>query len=158
MLCGILTRNITRSWLRSLPKSWKNTGASTSVSYTHLDVYKRQFVDRFAIKNLIPDQANIIKVMLFNSIAKKVNFTPEAVSYTHLDVYKRQVPLHAGTKPGCLNTSFARNSPGTPGRTWTCQRKLEFCLLYTSINTSALEASFKNSSKTSFGCEPCILR
>ena len=37
---------------------------------------KLTFVDRFAIKNLIPDQANIIKGMLFNSIAKKVDFTP----------------------------------------------------------------------------------
>ena len=40
---------------------------------------KLTFVDRFAIKNLIPDQANIIKGMLFNSIAKKVNFTPEEI-------------------------------------------------------------------------------
>ena len=40
---------------------------------------KLTFVDRFAIKNLIPDQANIIKGMLFNSIAQKVNFTPEEI-------------------------------------------------------------------------------
>ena len=37
------------------------------------------FVDRIAIKNLIPERVNMIKGMLFNSIAQKVDFTPEEI-------------------------------------------------------------------------------
>lgn len=38
------------------------------------------FVDRIAIKNLIPERVNMIKGMLFISIAKKVDFTPEEIT------------------------------------------------------------------------------
>ena len=41
---------------------------------------KLTFVDRIAIKNLIPERVNMIKGMLFNSIAQKVDFTPEEIS------------------------------------------------------------------------------
>ena len=50
-----------------------------AVSYTHLDVYKRQEYDQA----LPPDAGSLPRV------------SPEAVSYTHLDVYKRQV-AHSG--------------------------------------------------------------
>ena len=49
-----------------------------SVSYTHLDVYKRQI---FALVQLQPAQFFILMKQAHNT---------EAVSYTHLDVYKRQ--------------------------------------------------------------------
>ena len=51
-----------------------------SVSYTHLDVYKRQTLDRMATKD--PEHVNT-----FLSLAG-ICYMP--VSYTHLDVYKRQ--------------------------------------------------------------------
>ena len=37
------------------------------------------FVDRIAIKDLVPERVNMIKGMLFNSIAQKVDFTPEEI-------------------------------------------------------------------------------
>ena len=73
-----------------------------SVSYTHLDVYKRQLMTfsenkedvnetRFMIYN--PDASetekkNYIKnqIVKFKNLQRKMS-----VSYTHLDVYKRQV-------------------------------------------------------------------
>ena len=69
-----------------------------SVSYTHLDVYKRQGFYRtgkmFAFMNfdMKPDIITFAKgvtcgyVQLGGCIVSK-----KAVSYTHLDVYKRQV-------------------------------------------------------------------
>ena len=51
-------------------------GDGTSVSYTHLDVYKRQFCGR------MPDVPRPIQY------GRMVYCRP--VSYTHLDVYKRQ--------------------------------------------------------------------
>ena len=52
------------------------------VSYTHLDVYKRQYVINAAA--LYCDE-------LADTVGKKYfrNY-PRTVSYTHLDVYKRQ--------------------------------------------------------------------
>ncbi|WP_303181892.1 hypothetical protein [uncultured Butyricimonas sp.] len=43
------------------------------------------FVDRIAIKSLIPERVNMIKGMLFRSIAQKVNFTPEEVTRHKLE-------------------------------------------------------------------------
>ena len=55
-----------------------------AVSYTHLDVYKRQLV------NL--DKSNAEQQL--NKFMKDMNPVAfESVSYTHLDVYKRQL-LH----------------------------------------------------------------
>ena len=51
-----------------------------SVSYTHLDVYKRQG---------IPSVVYGLVGMILLVPAIRVAFDP--VSYTHLDVYKRQV-------------------------------------------------------------------
>ena len=55
----------------------------TSVSYTHLDVYKRQCLS-IALSGTSPH-------IVFNIQASTLAiFSIYAVSYTHLDVYKRQ--------------------------------------------------------------------
>ena len=56
----------------------------STVSYTHLDVYKRQ--DLFWLENL--NLRGGFKKTIMDYIAGKY---PDPVSYTHLDVYKRQV-------------------------------------------------------------------
>ena len=68
--------------------SWK------AVSYTHLDVYKRQLLVLIAIVSTlspnfftINNLFNILQQTSVNAIMA-VGMTP--VSYTHLDVYKRQ--------------------------------------------------------------------
>ena len=75
-----------------------------AVSYTHLDVYKRQVT---AFVSPIRKLANFAE-MFSNGFAGLHRFielmatepsiqdAPDAVSYTHLDVYKRQV-LHGIT-------------------------------------------------------------
>ena len=55
----------------------------TPVSYTHLDVYKRQGQDRF------PVHAGGFDLYLPRQHRRHT----EPVSYTHLDVYKRQVMM-----------------------------------------------------------------
>ena len=63
-----------------------------SVSYTHLDVYKRQITDHTDVDRTIPDRD-----LIYNKHIEIVNEYKmfdeyyNAVSYTHLDVYKRQV-------------------------------------------------------------------
>ena len=54
-----------------------------SVSYTHLDVYKRQA--SYAIEGDAEEVKSLYKLM------KRLQEQKEPVSYTHLDVYKRQV-------------------------------------------------------------------
>ena len=62
-----------------------------AVSYTHLDVYKRQVSDRplrapcAEIKYSSTSRPSRKLDLIGNSIVR-----PDAVSYTHLDVYKRQ--------------------------------------------------------------------
>ena len=65
------------------------------VSYTHLDVYKRQHLylshdgkTEKAKNGLMPFFEELVQWIEENCDARKVNFI--AVSYTHLDVYKRQ--------------------------------------------------------------------
>ena len=61
------------------------------VSYTHLDVYKRQILNR-VITNITIKIQPIASVGIF--LCKPSNnrvVEPGPVSYTHLDVYKRQV-------------------------------------------------------------------
>ena len=57
-----------------------------SVSYTHLDVYKRQVIG-FASEGSEHGQDNIEEAM---KIAEMKGLKAVPVSYTHLDVYKRQ--------------------------------------------------------------------
>ena len=59
----------------------------TPVSYTHLDVYKRQ-----AITHPEPN-LNLLDRFLVMMGIQGVPVTICSVSYTHLDVYKRQFPL-----------------------------------------------------------------
>ena len=65
------------------------------VSYTHLDVYKRQLVCRFQqfrIKNLGSlHQSIIIPADSHTAFPFHTANGLHPVSYTHLDVYKRQV-------------------------------------------------------------------
>ena len=73
----------------------------TPVSYTHLDVYKRQAIDMIShclqrndlgeIGDVRP-RANGYRIQFFyegSLISNRRSIAP--VSYTHLDVYKRQV-------------------------------------------------------------------
>ena len=80
-----------------------------AVSYTHLDVYKRQLLDSYA---MVHDETNstvgVQQPVLFQTtnISNKITYNPNTgyfsipeagiytVSYTHLDVYKRQVLLN----------------------------------------------------------------
>ena len=68
------------------------------VSYTHLDVYKRQVTrltgDVTNIQNSISGgmrPACRAPVMMITAIAVSFYINKEPVSYTHLDVYKRQL-------------------------------------------------------------------
>ena len=72
-------------------------GSLYAVSYTHLDVYKRQYMFCFTFngdhRNIIGSQFFRGKSMAennksFNLISHQLVQIP--VSYTHLDVYKRQ--------------------------------------------------------------------
>ena len=56
------------------------------VSYTHLDVYKRQKVHR-PFATILPSDND--KLFIGHTNAHLPHFI-QAVSYTHLDVYKRQ--------------------------------------------------------------------
>ena len=65
--------------------------APTPVSYTHLDVYKRQGLWRINKESgkLEPFVAEVIKFGV-RSLLTDAQETLYTVSYTHLDVYKRQ--------------------------------------------------------------------
>ena len=60
-------------------QQWK-----TAVSYTHLDVYKRQMFVRVTAKAGTKEAA----ALLCEPVTKEI--VAISVSYTHLDVYKRQ--------------------------------------------------------------------
>ena len=59
-------------------------GVSIPVSYTHLDVYKRQPKERCQVVK----PGDVVKIKDTQIIVVD-SFDP--VSYTHLDVYKRQI-------------------------------------------------------------------
>ena len=73
---------------------------TATVSYTHLDVYKRQikYKKRGAFQR--PTQPNLCYFFLRLRMCRKTR----PVSYTHLDVYKRQAQ-----KDDLLNPENARN-------------------------------------------------
>ena len=73
----------------------KNSGNASpspeAVSYTHLDVYKRQAIPSDNTIPAIPDIVSAAwKDERIPSVKKKLRINAP-VSYTHLDVYKRQV-------------------------------------------------------------------
>ena len=91
------------SWL---PAS--RTGCTpASVSYTHLDVYKRQGLNPgpgYPIQNLQTIFCGL-QVLLLRRLpqpASTLSLNPTAVSYTHLDVYKRQ-PMYSSMAPRLPN-------------------------------------------------------
>ena len=59
-------------------------GGSSPVSYTHLDVYKRQ---QYKFVNKLNDTYKGVDI----DVDDEGSYYLNAVSYTHLDVYKRQV-------------------------------------------------------------------
>ena len=66
-----------------------------SVSYTHLDVYKRQTEGRAKqiieyMKNVLQDTTSIELWHVWLMDYYEFEDRPVTVSYTHLDVYKRQ--------------------------------------------------------------------
>ena len=66
-----------------------DTGGLPPVSYTHLDVYKRQVYPRSLRKGVVlMTNFEIISVVV--NIIFIIIATIDTVSYTHLDVYKRQ--------------------------------------------------------------------
>ena len=66
-----------------------------AVSYTHLDVYKRQIVALACMQNAAFPHALRDQWQRVVGVLQQRQHTHKAVSYTHLDVYKRQV-----LKPG----------------------------------------------------------
>ena len=62
----------------------KTGTVSGPVSYTHLDVYKRQVIRQFG-----ENTRAVYAKVLISMEETRSGFTP--VSYTHLDVYKRQM-------------------------------------------------------------------
>ena len=69
-------------------KTWKEMLA---VSYTHLDVYKRQIVYQILLQGWLAGKAFAVCRDGGGYRQVKRNGGIGAVSYTHLDVYKRQV-------------------------------------------------------------------
>ena len=63
-----------------------------SVSYTHLDVYKRQGIDGSMLET---DFQMWFYKQWFEKVIEMNQNQIKAVSYTHLDVYKRQVQVTA---------------------------------------------------------------
>ena len=95
------------------------------VSYTHLDVYKRQ---AFEASN---DRVDIMEAEGLDFLKEQgmtvYEPTEEAVSYTHLDVYKRQGParflrLRFGSAcaawAGSIQPALLPRRGGNSGRSW----------------------------------------
>ena len=62
-----------------------------SVSYTHLDVYKRQDQERSAVCLKYARKMDLQLIVCVPDERLQSLIRNVAVSYTHLDVYKRQV-------------------------------------------------------------------
>ena len=67
---------------------WTGARKPETVSYTHLDVYKRQLSTTSPPTGVAPPHNPVLPPC--GTIGTPVTPTPETVSYTHLDVYKRQ--------------------------------------------------------------------
>ena len=85
---------------------FKTSSTSAPVSYTHLDVYKRQVVayncetgpseiiNHLQNGLLVENQNKEAMIAAINTFSEDKNLylhCKKAVSYTHLDVYKRQI-------------------------------------------------------------------
>ena len=85
----------------------------TPVSYTHLDVYKRQVhtagksKQDLAAAHLFSDGGNgRLAEIVHRPVAVGVTDRIETVSYTHLDVYKRQRPTTSKVAVPSVRFSF----------------------------------------------------
>ena len=78
--------------------------AVVPVSYTHLDVYKRQELELTCEQLEVQPPAAEELLGLFKKYEFK-RWTADAVSYTHLDVYKRQADSTASTLSGSARSS-----------------------------------------------------
>ena len=65
------------------------TSGATTVSYTHLDVYKRQAIGTVVLAQVDRHSQNRLCHILGGQI-RAIGELDAPVSYTHLDVYKRQ--------------------------------------------------------------------
>ena len=83
-----------------------------SVSYTHLDVYKRQMLTVGTVENV----ALVCPMSFVFSGSCRVKVYSVPVSYTHLDVYKRQNTARA-------STCFVMRLKATICRTTFCTAK-----------------------------------
>ena len=66
------------------------TDGSQPVSYTHLDVYKRQ-AHTLDYRELLPVLTVFLGTGIRSGELAGLTWNDIAVSYTHLDVYKRQL-------------------------------------------------------------------
>ena len=71
--------------------------SSTAVSYTHLDVYKRQSENTsvaYTSTKLLKEQLDSVRsmILVIGGLIGCIMAFAGPVSYTHLDVYKRQDP------------------------------------------------------------------
>ena len=133
--------------------------AATTVSYTHLDVYKRQAKDmKEAVRQSVEAGLNVrctfrspdSFVLPLRELVKEGGLSEEAVSYTHLscscDVSDLHTHFHCATcnKPFCftniptpvvkLPQGFTLNSINyvLKGLCPDCAAEVNRCLLYTS--------------------------
>ena len=80
------------TWTRVVPPDCFFAHSLLAVSYTHLDVYKRQHKGKRTLLPVVyiqPPKAIPAVVELIEGRICGIN----TVSYTHLDVYKRQVHI-----------------------------------------------------------------
>ena len=80
------------------------------VSYTHLDVYKRQGLGKALLhhgqrKHLVEHVDAALEVLELLEQRDHVELGDIPVSYTHLDVYKRQTMHWASTIAGFMHTA-----------------------------------------------------
>ena len=68
----------------------KGKQSAEAVSYTHLDVYKRQLHDHVRKRKGWSDEQVVARWLILQCVASALLLLLVPVSYTHLDVYKRQ--------------------------------------------------------------------
>ena len=113
------------------------------VSYTHLDVYKRQLleIERTAqgrVETMLPhmmETAGVTEELKACDPMRWVGLmnTLTAVSYTHLDVYKRQdILFHQGNPLFSIRCGLYGGFHRFVKLSYFCFKLLLLCLLYTS--------------------------
>ena len=86
-----------------------------AVSYTHLDVYKRQVLDRMLLGALRVAYFDFLSrdrhpAAVLNLICDPERVDVNAVSYTHLDVYKRQTLNSAARMTAACWSGFSTST------------------------------------------------